>query len=135
MSIIKLELNCNHCRTFLASPGSYYLFHIYYTLKITFTYPVVSGVRKYSTCICVYIYSGECIQSWEVDTMDGDPEWENNHRYDGLFRVGKCTMNAFQGGKLENRNICMAIGWEPKIIIVYGNLTGNIQDEHYSNKH
>ena len=28
----------------------------------------------------------------------------------------------------------MAIGWEPRIIIVDGNLTGNIQDGNYSNK-
>ena len=57
--------------------------------------------------------------------MDGDPEWENDHRYDGLFRVGQCTMNAFQGGTLEWRAEqelgipCMAIGWEPRIIIIY----------------
>ena len=35
----------NHCRTFLARTGSCLLFHIYYT----FTYPVVSSVRKCST--------------------------------------------------------------------------------------
>ena len=29
--------------------------------------------------------------------MDGDPEWENDHRYDGLFRVGQCTMNGISG--------------------------------------
>ena len=72
--------------------------------------------------------------------MDCDPEWKNDHRYDGLFRVGQCTMNAFQGGTLEWRAElelgipCMAIGWEPRIIIVDGNLTGNIQDGNYSNK-
>ena len=47
---------------------------------------------------------------------------------------------AFQGRTLEWRAEqklgipCMAIGWEPRIIIVDGNLTGNIRDGNYSNK-